>query len=543
MNFIIFVAVGIAVGWIAGVLVKGHGLGGFADLVVGILGALIGGYIFDVFDVRTFGFWGSFGAAIIGAVLLVYIAGLAGSGRKIRNQSLLAIFVILGTGLIGCSSAPPVKEFANDANPTQEIALMDTDLQRGIAEQLDVSSPENFAGAVDALKEAKAMREKNKDQKAVLHSIALSRAYYQKAQELSNTSDSLLKDVFQARQLAITAGSPQNFSKKFQAADQQLQSATRAIENGDTDRATHDRKELTATYTGLELEAVLFTQLGQAQKNLKEATSEGAAKIAPKTFAWAQTIVTESDKAIVGDRHNQDVLLLAQVRSNDATARLLRIVRQAKTSAAMTPEQMATQLETDQKEVQEAALETNLTQQRSHQQLANAQSQIAGKNADIAGLTAANGHLMSQEQLETQYVSARKLFTKEEADVYKQGNQLLLRLKGLSFRTARSDLTADNYPVLSKVQEVIKSSKATAVLVEGHTDSTGSVKANELLSQQRADSVERYLVANNLQLQEGEKKISAKGLGDAQPIATNKTVSGRSQNRRVDITITGAATE
>ncbi len=73
-------------------------------------------------------------------------------------------------------------------------------------------------------------------------------------------------------------------------------------------------------------------------------------------------------------------------------------------------------------------------------------------------------------------------------------------------------------------------------MIEGHTDSTGSKELNERLSQERAESIEKYLVANSLI---PDEKISAKGLGDSKPISTNKTPEGRSQNRRVDVIITG----
>jgi len=73
------------------------------------------------------------------------------------------------------------------------------------------------------------------------------------------------------------------------------------------------------------------------------------------------------------------------------------------------------------------------------------------------------------------------------------------------------------------------------ITVTGHTDSTGTKSFNQLLSERRAEAVKAYLVQQGL---DGER-IVAKGRGDSQPVASNKTAAGRAQNRRVDIDIQG----
>ena len=67
--------------------------------------------------------------------------------------------------------------------------------------------------------------------------------------------------------------------------------------------------------------------------------------------------------------------------------------------------------------------------------------------------------------------------------------------------------------------------------VTGHTDSTGSDKYNQALSERRAQSVTNYLVENGID----SKRIETMGMGESQPIASNATESGRSQNRRVEL--------
>jgi OOP family OmpA-OmpF porin len=66
-------------------------------------------------------------------------------------------------------------------------------------------------------------------------------------------------------------------------------------------------------------------------------------------------------------------------------------------------------------------------------------------------------------------------------------------------------------------------------VVEGHTDSVGNDDYNLKLSQRRADSVRKYLVDKGVPA----ARLEAKGYGEAQPVADNKTADGRAQNRRV----------
>ncbi len=130
---------------------------------------------------------------------------------------------------------------------------------------------------------------------------------------------------------------------------------------------------------------------------------------------------------------------------------------------------------------------------------------------------------------------AKSQFAKDEAEVYKQGDKILLRLKGLTFASNNSTIQTSNFKLLAKVQQVINQIGSSKIVIEGHTDSLGDKKLNDNLSTARAESVEKYLVSNQDATAE---QITATGFGDSKPIASNKTALGRSQNRRVDVIIT-----
>lgn len=81
-GFIAWIIIGLIAGWIAGHITRGRGFGCLVNVILGLIGAVIGGWIFTRIGLVGFGFWWSLAAATVGAVLLVAIARLfAGSDR------------------------------------------------------------------------------------------------------------------------------------------------------------------------------------------------------------------------------------------------------------------------------------------------------------------------------------------------------------------------------------------------------------------------------------------------------------------------------
>ncbi|MCF8880573.1 OmpA family protein [Hyphobacterium sp. SN044] len=118
--------------------------------------------------------------------------------------------------------------------------------------------------------------------------------------------------------------------------------------------------------------------------------------------------------------------------------------------------------------------------------------------------------------------------------VRREGNDLRLIMPGdITFDTNSTEIKPQFYAVLNDVADVLEQYPATYVDVVGHADSTGDAGYNQRLSEQRAQAVAGYLIAQNVM----RDRFYVGGMGETSPIASNDTPQGRAQNRRVEIII------
>jgi outer membrane protein OmpA-like peptidoglycan-associated protein len=142
--------------------------------------------------------------------------------------------------------------------------------------------------------------------------------------------------------------------------------------------------------------------------------------------------------------------------------------------------------------------------------------------------------LAAERRFNELYSEVQNYYDPHEAEVYKQGYQLVIRLKSVKFPVGKAIIMPENYQLLSKVQRSIRTFGEPDVVIEGHTDSTGSAAVNEQLSQERAMAVMEYLLQNRTLPAE---KMMSVGYGPDKPLASNATAEGRAINRRIDVII------
>jgi outer membrane protein OmpA-like peptidoglycan-associated protein len=150
---------------------------------------------------------------------------------------------------------------------------------------------------------------------------------------------------------------------------------------------------------------------------------------------------------------------------------------------------------------------------------------VGGAAGGVAGAVIGRYMDMQEEALK------RDLKT---ATIERQGDKLIVRFKSaILFDVDKTALKEDATTELADLARVLKDYPDTVLVVEGHTDSTGSAAHNKKLSEQRAQSVIDVLAADGVD----RSRLTAKGWGEDKPIQSNATADGRAQNRRVEVHI------
>lgn len=119
-------------------------------------------------------------------------------------------------------------------------------------------------------------------------------------------------------------------------------------------------------------------------------------------------------------------------------------------------------------------------------------------------------------------------------EVQRQGDVIQLIMPGnITFATDSADIASSFYAPLNNLASSFRQYQQNSIEIVGHTDSTGSHAYNMGLSQRRAQSVANYLGAQGVE----QTRLSTRGMGPDQPLASNASAEGRAQNRRVEVTL------
>ncbi len=107
-------------------------------------------------------------------------------------------------------------------------------------------------------------------------------------------------------------------------------------------------------------------------------------------------------------------------------------------------------------------------------------------------------------------------------------------LRDINFEFNKATLTSEAKASLDKITEGLRGQPTMSLLIEGHTDAVGSDAYNLGLSKRRAAAARAYLLEGGIDA----ARLESVGMGESQPVASNKTVDGRAENRRVEFKVT-----
>ena len=261
-------------------------------------------------------------------------------------------------------------------------------------------------------------------------------------------------------------------------------------------------------------------------------TSEDARAIAVKKMDERRLANERQDAA--------DAQAQSQAQANDA----IRRKEQAQSDTAIAQaakaqaESDAAKARADATDAQSAAAKARSDMAESQASSANALS-AAQADAEQSRL-AAQQALQSAQQAETDKVAMRTRLSEQLNSILQTRDSargLIVSMSDVLFDTGKYSLKPGAREKLAKVAGILLAYPGLDIAVAGYTDNVGSDEMNQTLSENRAGSVRDYLVQQGVLT----NSVSARGFGNTLPVASNDNSSGRQQNRRVELLVSGEA--
>lgn len=339
--------------------------------------------------------------------------------------------------------------------------------------------------------------------------------------------------------------------------------AAAALEDGDVNEAKEKGAKAASIYRDAELEAIKANYLNETNRLIEQAEGMNVADYAPKTLKHAKDLAAQADKELTNNRYDSDYprSLAMEARYEAAHAiQLSKVIKSAK-DADKTPEDLRLEAEKPLTTIASAAgMEAKFDEgiekptqaivqqieayKDSVKALAEQRQAVAQYKRELEGIASERSELKKSlgvlEERRKTFAALEQMFLPQEGQVLRDGQNVVVRLVGLTFDVGKSVIKPEHFGLLTKVQKAIDMYPGSKVNIQGHTDSHGSDAANLKLSQERADAVQAYLLAN---MTIDPSRMTAIGYGETMPIANNETAEGRTANRRIDVVITPAETE
>ena len=464
----------------------------------------------------------------------------------------------------------PVTSLAAEQQDIKASLFKEADkyLQQAKQVRAELLSPTNVGEAMKFYQDADKDFQKGKNLEEIRKKLRASVAYFTKAIEATKLAEVTLANSIKGRTDAEQAGAPEFSSKTWSEAESKFNEAARELEGGDINDAKKRSGEAETLYRNAELEAIKANYLNDTWTLLKKADEQDVRKFAPATLKQAQDFIASSEKELNENRYDTDVarslarqakyeaqhaLYLSQVirdlRDNkekmedyllstekpmSQIAAAMDIVGSFESGFEKTTSEITNQIQKLQNSNEK--LTQNLAER--DQQLEMLSARIAELQEKLGGVeqekSALAKQMEAQQKVREQFAAVEKIFDREEAIVLRKENDIIVRLVGLTFPVGKATIEAENFGLLTKVQQAINLFPKCTLTVEGHTDSHGSDEKNLELSQQRADAVSQYILAN---MGVDSSRLSAVGYGESKPIANNETKEGRAKNRRIEVII------
>lgn len=472
--------------------------------------------------------------------------------------------MLTGAFLLGCFlSALFAQEMRTTLFKEADVAL-----QEAKEVHAHLLAPKSFSEGMKYYRSAEEDLNKGRNLEDIRKKVSAATEDFKKATKATKLAEVTFGSSLEARNDAIKVNATDYAQEIWRNAEQKFEEAAEELEDGDVNSAKKKSAEAEKLYRQAELAGIKARYLNETWQLLKQADRMDVGDRAPITLEHAKTLANEAEKELKENRYDTDVarslaqqaqseaghaiylsktikklkdkdatledLLLAAEKPLQKIAGTLDIVASFENGLGEPTDKIIATITAHQDSL--AVLSQNLSERDQRINILTAridelEDQLGGAQSEKTALTQ---EIEAQEKIRQKFSAIEKLFSREEAQVLREANDVIIRLVGLNFDVGQSVIKPEYFGLLTKVQQAINTFPNAEITIEGHTDSYGSDQTNLKLSIDRAEAVEQYILAN-MGLE--PSRISAVGYGESKPIANNETSEGRKKNRRIDVVI------
>jgi len=418
----------------------------------------------------------------------------------------------------------------------------------------DYLSPTFYNKAVQNFKDANEYWAKNESSRDIREKLTEAQRNCSRALEVVKVAKISLKEPIKAREDALKVEANVYAKEIFDNAEEKFADATREVEKDDLYDARDRGSEAEELYRQAELKSIKDKIIGEARLLIQQADENDVEEYAPQTINRAKTLLNEVE----------DLLTYNRYAAEDAGAKARECIYEARHALFLAQEIKG--LKKDEKNWEKLILQyedilTGFAKQFNEspayesgmkdaialitakiEEMQNENKELLSENTLLKNeytavkeqATSSSAELAKKQEREAKFQKVKSMFSEREATVVFDGENLTVRLHGLTFPSGQAVIQPEYFSLLTKVQEAIKLFPDRHLLIEGHTDSRGNPQTNKRLSEERAQAVREYLIAN---MNKEREQITAIGYGSAKPVSSNETPEGRALNRRIDIVI------
>jgi outer membrane protein OmpA-like peptidoglycan-associated protein len=297
----------------------------------------------------------------------------------------------------------------------------------------------------------------------------------------------------------------------------------------------------TPELTPLAVDSKTPLEILEARNAIRIAKWTGAEQYAPDSLEKAELDLRNAEDMLRS--HGNKKALITDAREAAQIAEDARTI----TVRKMEAEQQAAQRQAAADAKAKAAAETAAAAQSKAEAKESARAREEADAARAAALAQQRAAQTEADRARQQAQEAEQEKTAMRAKLLQQLNTILqtrdsargliMNMSDVLFDFGKYTLKPEAREKLAKVSGILLAYPGLSIEVDGHTDNVGSDAFNQRLSEERANAVREYLVQQGVSL----NAVSAKGFGKTAPIASNDTPTGRAQNRRVELVVSGQA--